>query len=180
MFSHLGWTHSSIAGGTLRACRKSICLDPPKRPMIFVNVNLLGGRPFRSMRRAAGQPRTQPARRDREYHRQRSRGGRCPRDHGRQSAMERKRIRSFADRRQPVWLAKEPGEQGSAKTVLSKMLKALADPNAATSHELATSRMADFALWGHGLWNNPVDSKRDFTGSCRRRSTCADRESGLI
>jgi hypothetical protein len=30
---------SSIGnGGTLRACRKSICLDPPKRPMIFVNV----------------------------------------------------------------------------------------------------------------------------------------------
>ena len=25
-------------GGTLRACRKSICLDRPKRPMIFVNV----------------------------------------------------------------------------------------------------------------------------------------------
>jgi hypothetical protein len=41
-------------GGTLRTCRKSICLDTPKRPMIFVNVNLLGGRPFRSMRRGAG------------------------------------------------------------------------------------------------------------------------------
>jgi len=34
--------------------------------------------------------------------------GLCPRDRGRQSAIERKRIRSFADRRQPVWLAKEP------------------------------------------------------------------------
>jgi len=93
---------------TLRACRKSISLDPPKRPMIFVNVNLLGGRPFRSMRRGAGQPRTEPARRDREYHRRRSRGGPCARDHGRQSAMDGKRIRSLADRRQPVWLAKEP------------------------------------------------------------------------
>jgi hypothetical protein len=54
MFSHLvdALEH---CGGTLRACHKSICLDPPKRPMIFVNVNLLGGRPFRSMRRGAGQ-----------------------------------------------------------------------------------------------------------------------------
>ena len=69
-------------GRSLRACRKSIWLDPPKRPMIFVKVNLLGGRPFRSMRRGTGQPRTEPARRHREYHRHRSRGRPGARDRG--------------------------------------------------------------------------------------------------
>ena len=69
-------------GRTLRACRKSIWLDPPKRPMIFVKVDLLGGRPFRSMRRGTGQPRTEPARRHRKYHRHRSRGRPGARDRG--------------------------------------------------------------------------------------------------
>jgi hypothetical protein len=52
------------------------------------------------------------ARRDREYHRRRSSGGPYARDHGRQSAMEGKRIGPSAGRHQPVWLAKEPARTG--------------------------------------------------------------------
>jgi hypothetical protein len=36
------------------------------------------------------------------------RGGLCARDHGRQPAMDRKRIGPFADRHQPDWVVKEP------------------------------------------------------------------------
>jgi ABC-type phosphonate transport system ATPase subunit len=65
--------------------------------------------------------------------------------------------------RGPYPLLAISGEQGSAKTVLSKLLKALIDPNAAPVRALSREerelmiaanngyqlpRMADFALWG--------------------------------
>jgi hypothetical protein len=51
-------------------------------------------------------------RRDREYRRRWSRGGPCARDHGREGAMDGKRIGPSAGRYQPVWLAKEPARVG--------------------------------------------------------------------
>jgi hypothetical protein len=74
------------------------CLSVPFRPAV-------DGRLRPGHAAAISRVLERPARRDREHRRRRPGGCVCRRDHVRPSvAMDRKRIRAFAGRHQPVWL----------------------------------------------------------------------------